>query len=396
MKQKVLWMLLALIIGSNCVMAQKKELKTEEGGFQWYKITDKSGHEGAEDKNGRTLIPISRGYTFICYHKGNGSEGYFTVEGDEKEGVCDIRGKEIVPPIYHSVCRHGGSNGDPYYIGIESKDEKEGVCDMSGKVIFQPIYESIIYSDNNFKIEVDGEWKETEISLNHDGIASGTYNGGSYSASNSNSNRSSSYTSSKPTVKELFEEAYNTSDSEAQLKYDRYQKVLQADPKNVYGYKSLVYNNIGCLYDNLGDKKNARDYFEAALKINPNNENAKKNLKSVKRKIRAENWSNIGNALGSLGEALGRGQTGGSYNNSYQGTTGTYNGSSGGNSGNSVGSSSSGSSVYTKCTSCNGTGRCSSCKGKGYKFNSYSGHDDECPSCRGKGSCPICYGRGKL
>ena len=298
MKQKVLWMLLALIIGSNCVMAQKKELKTEEGGFQWYKITDKSGHEGAEDKNGRTLIPISRGYTFICYHKGNGSEGYFTVEGDEKEGVCDIRGKEIVPPIYHSVCRHGGSNGDPYYIGIESKDEKEGVCDMSGKVIFQPIYESIIYSDNNFKIEVDGEWKETEISLNHDGIASGTYNGGSYSASNSNSNRSSSYTSSKPTVKELFEEAYNTSDSEAQLKYDRYQKVLQADPKNVYGYKSLVYNNIGCLYDNLGDKKNARDYFEAALKINPNNENTKKNLKSVKRKIRAENWSNIGNALG--------------------------------------------------------------------------------------------------
>lgn len=74
-------------------------------------------------------------------------------------------------------------------------------------------------------------------------------------------------------------------------------------------------------------------------------------------------------------------------------------GSSGGSSyssGSSSGSGGGGSSVYTKCTSCNGTGRCSSCNGRGYKFNSYSGHDDSCPSCRGKGSCPICYGRGKL
>lgn len=74
-------------------------------------------------------------------------------------------------------------------------------------------------------------------------------------------------------------------------------------------------------------------------------------------------------------------------------------GSSGGSSyssGSFSGSGGGGSSVYTKCTSCNGTGRCSSCNGRGYKFNSYSGHDDSCPSCRGKGSCPICYGRGKL
>lgn len=69
---------------------------------------------------------------------------------------------------------------------------------------------------------------------------------------------------------------------------------------------------------------------------------------------------------------------------------------SGEGSGSSVGSSSGNSSGYTKCTSCNGTGRCSSCNGRGYRFNSYSMHDDSCPGCRGKGSCPICYGRGKI
>lgn len=80
-------------------------------------------------------------------------------------------------------------------------------------------------------------------------------------------------------------------------------------------------------------------------------------------------------------------------------SSGSYSGGASGSysNGSSAGSgSSNGSSVYTKCTSCNGTGRCSSCNGRGYKFNSYSGHDDSCPSCRGKGSCPICYGRGKL
>lgn len=78
------------------------------------------------------------------------------------------------------------------------------------------------------------------------------------------------------------------------------------------------------------------------------------------------------------------------YNNGF-----SVGGNSSGNAGTSS-SNSSHSSVYTKCTSCNGTGRCSSCNGRGIKFNSYSGHDDSCPSCRGNGSCPICYGRGKL
>ena len=113
-----------------------------------------------------------------------------------------------------------------------------------------------------------------------------------------------------------------------------------------------------------------------------------------------QNNSSSYNALNSLGNiinAVGGLVGGGSINASPQYGNGVYNGGSyGGGTGSYSGGSSGGSSTYTKCTSCNGTGRCSSCKGKGYKFNSYSGHDDECPNCRGKGSCPICYGKGSL
>jgi hypothetical protein len=49
----------------------------------------------------------------------------------------------------------------------------------------------------------------------------------------------------------------------------------------------------------------------------------------------------------------------------------------------------------TRCKYCHGTGNCSSCNGKGYKFNSYSGHDDTCPSCNGSGRCFNCRGTGR-
>lgn len=75
----------------------------------------------------------------------------------------------------------------------------------------------------------------------------------------------------------------------------------------------------------------------------------------------------------------------------------------GGSSSGSYSGGSSGSSVYTKCTSCNGTGVCSGCGGKRGSWQDtgyYTGRDVQswidCGSCRGSGRCPICYGRGKL
>lgn len=71
--------------------------------------------------------------------------------------------------------------------------------------------------------------------------------------------------------------------------------------------------------------------------------------------------------------------------------SGGYTGS-GGNSGSK--NRSGGSSVYTKCTDCNGTGRCRHCSGRGTSI--LSGHTETCVVCNGSGRCKICYGRGKL
>ena len=90
----------------------------------------------------------------------------------------------------------------------------------------------------------------------------------------------------------------------------------------------------------------------------------------------------------------------------FQGTSGGGsvggNSVSGGFSGSSSGGSS-GSSVYTKCTTCNGTGVCTGCGGRRGEWRDtgyYTGNNTktwiDCGSCRGSGRCGVCYGRGKL
>lgn len=82
-------------------------------------------------------------------------------------------------------------------------------------------------------------------------------------------------------------------------------------------------------------------------------------------------------------------QTGGGGGGSYVPNTG-WGGSNGGT-GNGGGSS----YQSSTCKYCHGTGRCSSCNGKGYKFNPYSGEEDQCPSCFGNGRCFNCHGSGR-
>ena len=74
---------------------------------------------------------------------------------------------------------------------------------------------------------------------------------------------------------------------------------------------------------------------------------------------------------------------GGGYNNS---SSGSYNNNS---------NDSGRSYIDGPCKYCGGGGGCSSCKGRGYKYNQYSGHDDTCPSCNGTGRCFNCRGTGK-
>lgn len=262
-----------------------------DGDHDGYYSVEKNKSKGICDINGKEIISPNRGYSDILFLKDEGKDGYYSVKKNKSEGVCDINGKEIISPNRgYSNITFIKEKGHVGYYSVE-KNGLEGVCEINGKEIVACKYNDIIYGDDSFEYQNSaGEFIALNIKLDKQG-----------NAFIDNGNPSST-----PSAKELFDLAYNTPDSETQLKFDRYQKVLQADPNNKYGYKVLAYNNIGCIYDNLGDKKNAKAYFEAALKLNPNDETTKKNLKNTKRDIRNERWNTIANVLGAISEGLAK------------------------------------------------------------------------------------------
>ena len=177
MKLKLLLMLLAL--GMCCIGANaqtKREKKVESDGFVWYEVKQ-NGKIGAEDKNGKTIIPtrydfiiywvrenqqgyfcierrnegygayerngmcvipVSRGYTSV-HKSGNSKDGfYYSVKKGGYQGVCDLSGHEVISPTrgYTSVCKHGDSESFFYY-GVK-KGLYEGVCDLNGREVISP------------------------------------------------------------------------------------------------------------------------------------------------------------------------------------------------------------------------------------------------------------------
>ena len=91
---KYLVVLVCMTFASVSLFAQEKELQTESDGFQWYELYQNE-KRGAQSKSGTTLIPLSRGYTFICYHDGG---------RDQACGCCDRRNYK------DDVCKDAGTS----------------------------------------------------------------------------------------------------------------------------------------------------------------------------------------------------------------------------------------------------------------------------------------------
>lgn len=177
---KYLVVLVCMTFASVSLFAQEKELQTESDGFQWYKLYQNE-KRGAQSKSGTTLIPLSRGYTFICYHTMDG--GWFSVDKGNKEyGVCDITGKEIIAPGRYDDAYYRNKDG---YVYVDVKlNGKEGVCDGNGREIIAPRYESLICSDGVFEYkDASGNWVSTGVSLD----GSSSYASNNQSSSNSSS-----------------------------------------------------------------------------------------------------------------------------------------------------------------------------------------------------------------
>ena len=166
--KRVYLLILALMASANIINAQvTKELYIEEGGFEWYHISN-DDYEGAEDRNHKVLIPLSKKYTNVDYN-----DGYFIVEYDyDYEGLYNLTGKELisVKRKYESVMPVDD------FILVEI-DNYEGACDLTGKEIISPKrgYDKVNKIDNHYIVEKNG--KEGACDLNGKEIVPTSYNG---------------------------------------------------------------------------------------------------------------------------------------------------------------------------------------------------------------------------
>ena len=160
-----------LVSFSSFAQDYDEYLRTAEDGFQYYRIT-KNGKEGAKSMGGTIFIPLSRGYTFICYHPRDNegyyrTNGYFSVEKNrDGSGACDITGREIVAPGRYDFVTIFNIGGYEYcYVLL---NDRYGICDMNGQEIIPPKYASIKCDEKTkvFKYkDASGNWVSTGIKL---------------------------------------------------------------------------------------------------------------------------------------------------------------------------------------------------------------------------------------
>lgn len=322
------------------INAQEKYLHTASNGFQWYSIEYDNGIEGAQDKSGKDIISSTRGYSDIVLHVAEDKFGYFTVKYGNLMGVCDMKGAEIVPCKYSNIIYH------PYdrVLMYENYDGK---------------YISLNISlENNANANFNLPSANESLITSNPTLYSPSHNNGTSQVSNKEYGTHSKHgniinrTSEKRGTATITQEWYE----------DGYSSILIIDKCRACGGTGKVGYNL-CTAGCAMGTTTLLTYYD-------------KN----------------GNEMESTGTMA-------NYNNIY---------SSGGNGvsnsgGSSSSSSHSSSSVYTKCTSCNGTGICPRCGGKkgswqntGYYTGSGSESWINCGGCNGSGKCSICYGRGKL
>ena len=97
-------------------------------GYYSVKLNDK---EGICDLNGRELMAPNK-YNSVIYDK---QSGYYAVKIGDKAGLCNLTGKEIIAPDkYTDISTYEAKDGY-YKVKI---DDKVGLCDLKGKEIFSP------------------------------------------------------------------------------------------------------------------------------------------------------------------------------------------------------------------------------------------------------------------
>lgn len=414
MRKLLLFIVLAGLtsIGAN---AQRKDFRTEEDGFKWYNIIESDGTEGAESTDGKTLIPTSRRYSFICYHASDGF-GYFSVKKNNKYGACNIKGKEIIAPErgYDRVYFFVEAPTKGYY--KVQKNGKSGACDLNGREIIAPIYETLFYTDAGFKYQDgQGSYKELGIFLDNYDLASEYKPSNSSTITKRNSQSTSTATSSNSSAR------FKNFSLEHNVPYG-YGTMLKAnydlEVTGCKGHRMIIYFDIFNeddirvirVYTKLSKAKyQTSQWNNSWIGVYNNRINAKQGTHTYYAKLSVMDKRT--KKILATSESISFQMTGSQqYNNyipqnQYNIPPSNYQQPNNNNQGGSYRISCTRCGGDGRCRGygnttaymrmhCGGSGKCSTCYGKGYTINSYTGNNMTCPTCNGNGKCKQCGGTG--
>lgn len=127
----------------------RRNLITENDGYQWYRIKNSRGLYGAENLNGETIIPVR--YSLVVYHE---TDKYFSVRDKQSDykGIYLTDGKCVISTDQRYDNAYFRRKDGFEYCKVE-KNGYVGICDRNGKEMISPDerYVSIIYSSSFLK-----------------------------------------------------------------------------------------------------------------------------------------------------------------------------------------------------------------------------------------------------
>ena len=369
------------------------------------------------------------------------------------DGACDIKGKEIVPPQYYGLLYTAegfvyGNDWPMIKLNVFLNDNGTLSSDNVGKIlekknglqwykIFKDGVFGILDLEGNEIIPLSRGYSSIYYEENHGGLFSCQKEDGTIIKCDVNGNVMSVYDlmrrqeesmksiqilteNQKSKLKVLFDQANSLPNTDTQKKYDMYMQVANADSDGTLGYKAVALNNIGVMYYNLEDYKNAKIYFEQAVAVAPSYIDAQNNLKLAKSAKRSQTWSKIGSAVSAIGQTFGtmsgtnignesfstsgygasglaqnNVSQGGSMTSSNDGKTMRIDLSDGSYQINTMNDDGSMDSKHVNvCFACHGSKICQACMGQKGKYMSYSGIYYPCTMCNQTGLCSACKGQG--
>lgn len=215
----------------------------------------------------------------------------YLIKNGGKYGIANLLGDEIVCCQYDNIMRWNTFNGSDIYV-VEQKD-KYGLIKDDGTILTDIECEMIFLPQNNTGIAYKDDlfWLvgSNGVIVTRHGFDIIDYKSDRIYGQwmGHNTEVLSNGTEVTPIMKQIFDEAYYTPSDEVQKKYDRYMFCVLLDPTNRLGYTGLAYNNIGVIFDELGDEDKAYEYYK--LGWNLGDQNARENVQRIlkARRLRA-------------------------------------------------------------------------------------------------------------